>query len=549
MNFKPRDYQQKCRDNIVELLKRNVCDLKDLKMDGMSFSTKGDPERRVRKVMAVGPPGIGKGDLIAWLAYRAWSSGGSPLIWVHREELWEDLGSRLVKKFGVPAHQIGWIASGKKENRRARIQIASVMTKIRRETDWMNPTVVLTDEAHRLLSPAQLSLLERYPNAPVVSFTATPFRLSRKVQFDEVVDALVQITTYMEMVDKKFLLPTKVYAPAGTASLDGVKIRMGEYVQSDLEKAYMEERLYAALFNEWKRVTGGKMQTMVFNVSKKHNNAVNAFFKKMGVSCAAIDDSTPKAERKRIIQKFQEGPFVKDPIHMINSIMVFTDGLDAPYCKCSILNYSSKSATKYFQSAMRAGRPVWNDDYSDWLRLEGGRYYKDKVTIIDLGGNTIRHGLIDSYDTFGFDLSGEQKKGVAPTKVCPDCRTVVYASQMKCPECGYQFPENEKKDTKKYLDEVGLQEIKSDHHWQKLILNMPQDRIWSAHAGYLRVIALVKGYQTQWCYHVLHDRGEIPWHDGSPEAWPRFWKWIEGQEKLKGMADIYSRMKSRQIKK
>lgn len=527
-----------------------IGDLPNTKMEGLSYHITEDTDlsKRVKSIMVCSAPGSGKGSVIAHLAAIAYNAGSKVLIWVHRTELCEDLGGRLTKQMGVPKSAIGYIMSGVKERRNCRIQIASVMTKIRRDTDWLSPDLILTDECHRILSNSQLELLSRHENTFMVGFTATPFRMDKKRQFSEVFDCLIQLTTYMKLVEQRFLLPTKVLAPAGTASLDGVRIRMGEYVQDDLEKAFMEERLYSALFNEWKKVTGGKMQTMVFNVSKKHNNAVNDFFKKMGVRCESVDDSTPRAERDRIVKKFKEGPFVDDPILVLNSIQVFTEGIDSPFCKVAILNYSSKSPTKYFQSAMRAGRPVWGKD-GDWLRLENGRYYKEKVIIIDLGGNTLRHGMLDSYDAFGFDLSGQQKKGEAPTKVCPECRSVIYASYKQCPPpCGYVFPLEEKKDKKKLLDEVGLEELNKDKHWQRMILNMPADKVWSAHAGFLRVIALVRGYKPSWAYQALKDRGEYE-HDGSPEAWAKFYQWIKEKEKEKGMSKVYERMKARQISK
>lgn len=554
MNFKPRDYQQECFDNVRFLMSKNAIDLPELKVKGLSFDKETISDRQIKSVMVASAPGSGKGDMLCWLAYAAWVKGGTVLIWVHRNELCRDLAERLHKKFGVPKQSIGYIMSGVKENRKLRIQIASVMTKIRRDTDWLAPTVVLTDECHRILSDSQRTLLRRVPDARLVGFTATPYVTgsSKKEGFEKVFDCMIQLTTYSELVAKKFLLPSVVYAPAGTASMDGVKIRMGDYDQSDLEKAFMEERLYAALFKEWKRVTGGKQQTMIFNVTQKHNKAVNDFFRKHGVNAVAIDDKTPASEREKLIKKFKEGPFVEDPIHVICSVMLFTEGIDSPYCKVAVLNYSTKSPIKYFQSSMRAGRPVWNSDHSDWLRLENGKYYKDKVVVIDLGGNTLTHGMIDFYDALGFEMNGRRRKGEAPTKICPndDCRRVIFASYQKCPHCGHEFPKEVKKDKKKYLDEVGLQELNGDKALQKMILGMSQEQIWTCHAGYLRVIALTKGYQPSWCYHVLRDRGEyLDGDEKAPNDWAVFYEYLASAEKMKGMASVYDRMKGRQISK
>lgn len=557
MLFKPRPYQQKCFDNIRLLMSKRVDELPDLDVKGLSFDANSLSDRQVKAIMVASAPGSGKGDMLCWLAYSAWAKGGTVLIWVHRNELCKDLSERLRSKFGVKPKDIGYIMSGVNENRTARIQIASVMTKIRRDTDWLpERLVVLTDECHRILSPVQRTLLLRRPNARLVGFTATPFVTgsSKKEGFEKVFDCMIQLTTYSELVSQRFLLPSVVYVPATTANMDGVKIRMGEYDQNDLEKAFMEERLYAALFKEWKRVTGGRLQTMVFNISQKHNNAVNDFFVKHGINSVAIDDKTPADKRDKLIKKFMEGPFVEDAILVLNSVMLFTEGLDSPYCRVALLNYSTKSPIKYFQSSMRAGRPVWNEDYSDWLRMPDGKYYKDKVIVIDLGGNTQTHGIIDFYDAMGFDINGKRKEGVAPTKVCrgEDCNKVVPASVRVCPYCGHEFPPPKKKDDKVFLDEVGLKEFNKDQDIINKIIklkNKEAERADIVETQWLRIVALIKRYDDRWLWARLQERGEyqqqgvFEWGN-KPGSWKEY---LENLEKEKGTFTIYERLKSKRL--
>lgn len=554
MNFKPRDYQQYGFDAARTLFRTKLSELRNLDLRGLSFDPEAFPEddRLVKRIMVTGVPGAGKGDLLCWMASEAWKNGGTVLLWVHRVELCEDLGDRMHRAFGIPKSEIGYIMSGRPENHQARIQIASVATKIRRITDWLLPTLILTDECHRILSPSQRSLINRYPEVRLIGVTATPFLSgsSKKEGFEKVFDCLVQFTTYMELVGKRFLLPTVVYEPDGRANTEGVKIRIGDYVQDELERAFMEEKLYAALFSEWKRITGGKMATMIFNVSRKHNNAVNDFFVKHGVNAVAIDDKTPTKEREALIRKFKEGPFTDNPIMVINSIMLFTEGIDAPMCKVAVLNYKTLSAVKYFQSAMRAGRPVWNSDYSDWLRLENGKYYKEKVIIIDLGGNTHTHGMIDTYDALGFDISGKRREGVAPTKTCPEveCRKVVYASARKCPYCGYEFPIEKKKDKKATLDEVGLKERTNDSRNIRLMVSrMSVKQLNAAQPHMLRIIAHCKGHGNVWIAHMMKHKKMIPWFNSDQESWKRLWAMLEETEKKHGTYDMYQSLKGGRV--
>lgn len=549
MSFKPRKYQQECFDNVRRLMRYQMKDLPSLGIDGLFYDLEKceDLEARVKKIMIVSPPRSGKGSVAMKFVADAYNAGSRVLVWVHRTLLCEDLGERLTSQMGVPASAVGYIMAGKKERRNCRIQIASVSTAIRRDISWFDADLRVTDECHRLLSAGQRELEQIHSDKFLIGFTATPYRLGKKQDFSEVFDCGIQLTTYMALEEKRFLVPCTVYEPAGAASMEGVKIRAGEYVQNEMEKKFMEDRMYGALYGEWMKYTRGKMPTAIYNVSKAHNNAVADFFRSKGVSVAVIDDTTKEGERNEILAKFNKGIFCENPIMVLCSIAVLVEGFDSPTMLCSILNYATKSRSKFLQSALRVSTPCWGPD-GDWLRLPDGRYYKDKCLILDMGANVRNHCMIQAYDAFGFQMDGQPKKGEAPTKVCPECRKIVYASYPKCPHCGYEFPIEKKKDKKKFLDEVGMQEINADKHWQNLILKMPSDSVWTAHAGFLRVIALVRGYKPGWVYEALNARGEYT-HDGTPEAWAKFYAWLKVKEREKGMSQVYDRMKNRVVKK
>lgn len=569
--FDPRPYQQRCFDVVKRLMKHRIGDLPELKKEIPDLFFKinegDDLNRPIKKIMVVSPPRSGKGSVAMKFAADAYNAGSKVLSWVHRNELVEDLGERLSDQMGVPKNSVGYIMSGVKQQESARIQMASVMTAIRRDLDWFEPKIRITDECHRLLSGSQRKLEELHPDSYLLGFTATPYRLGKNQDFSEIFDCGIQLVTYMELEEKRFLVPVTVYEPAGIASMEGVRIRMGDYVQSDLEKKFMEERLYGALFKEWKMKTGGTMPTAIYNVSKKHNDAVADFFRRRGVNVAVIDDSTPKKDkwvtengkqvlklgRRSILKKFQKGIFCEDPIMVLCSIAVLVEGFDAPAMLCSVLNYRTKSKTKFLQSALRVNTPYWNKDRSDWYKLPSGKYYKDKCIILDMGGNTRLHGMIETYDAFGFTMDGKPKEGQAPTKRCPgvedsECDRIIYASAKVCPHCGYEFPIKPKEDKKKFVDEVGMQEVKRDRHWKNVIIKMSTEQVWGAHPGFLRTISAVRGFQSQWAYHVCVDRGLYNAHDGSSDGWKEFYKWIYGQEKKVRMDKVYERLKKQSIK-
>jgi len=61
---------------------------------------------------------------------------------------------------------------------------------------------------------------------------------------------------------------------------------------------------------------------------------------------------------------------------------------------------------------------------------------KQDCLVLDFGGNVMRHGPIDQIKVA--ERGGGT--GPAPSKECPECRSIVAAGYAKCPDCGYQFP-------------------------------------------------------------------------------------------------------------
>ncbi len=231
------------------------------------------------------------------------------------------------------------------------------------------------------------------------------------------------------------------------------------------------------------------------------------------------------------------------------SVAIFVEGFDNHWVKCVILNFATKSPTKLFQASPRGSRPVWNKDYTDWLRLPDGKYYKDKITIIDFGGNHARLGALELYDFFGFDLSGKAREGDAPMKVCPECRTMVYAAVMTCQQCGHVFPPPKASDKKPFADEVEWKDLDKDQAIVKTIIGMKAKQAERVPTEQLRIVAMIKRYDDRWVWGRLQERGEYK-QEGVFE-WSNkpgsFKEYLENVEKEKGTHSIYERIKNKRI--
>ena len=482
------------------------------------------------RILLVSPPGAGKGTVIGKIMYETAIKGNRALFVVHRKELVLQTAERTVKQFGY--NQVGFYLSGV-QHREKPCMFGSIQTiAVRRIAN--NFKVVIIDEGHRIKTPQYQKLLaELPPGVILIAFTATPFRTDKK-SFEEDFDVLIQMCKYQELVDRKFLVPTRVVGPEVSPDLKGVHLRGGEYRDDELFERFNNERVYKGIVESW-MLWGNGRRTIVYCVnSTEHCERVTEYFVKAGVDARAIHSKS--VNRDQLYKAFQDREF---PV-LVN-VNLFTEGISIDDVDCIVFAVATNSLTKYIQSATRASRPVWEDDYSDWKKIDGF-YLKDHALIIDLGGNTERFGYVDDYDLIPFDLSGEPKKpGQAPTKTCPECRSVIKAQLKICPSCNYEFPWKPSKD-KVFLDEVEFAEKnrisslvtkwekKSHYHIKKALTSIKEPT-----PGLLPVIAMIKGYKYSWAIHTAIDLNGV--HGES--SWIPFDPFAEADQK-KALNEIFS---------
>ena len=547
LSFKPRDYQLDFHEATVS-----------------HFRSGGTA------IMGVSPPRSGKGTIIAMQASMSASKGNQVLCFVHKAELVTEIKKRLNKQFGMDC---GILMRGHKVDKTKLIQVGSVMTMIRRNLDWLEPKLIITDECHRLPSNSQIGLINFFKergNPKLIGFTATPTREDKR-DFVGIFDKIHQITTWRQQLERKVLVPCVVKAPKG-ANLEGVKIKWSaqngyEFDEAEQAKRFSEERVLAALYMKWMEYTGGKMQTVCFNINKIHNKTVCDFFRARGVNARYVDEKTPDKERADILEKFYKGPFCEDPIMFLGNISIFSEGIDCPTAKCVIGNFMSNSFAKYVQSFARGAGAMlvdkdnreWICDYfkvphgslgevGEWLRLPNGEYYKEKTIILDFGGNTERHGMLQDYDVIPFDLSGKRKDGgIAPTRKCPECLTVCYASHKVCPTCGFDFPIIVKKDEKMYADEIEWGEVDDVKSMRLKVAKMSVKQLNAAEPHMLRIIAHCKGHGNVWIAHMMKHRKMIPWFNNDQESWKKLWVMLEETERKHGTYDMYQSLKGGRV--
>lgn len=320
---------------------------------------------------------------------------------------------------------------GKREAQ-ARILFAGIQSIHRRAAEIGHTDLVLIDEAH--LIPGKSSTMYRRfldalkainPALKVIGLTATPFRLDCGM-LHEGQNALFTDIAYeapvRELIDAGYLSPLVSKHPATRLDVSNVGTRAGDFIARDLAAAVDQDAITRAAVTEIIEHGRDRKSWLAFCSGVEHARHVAEEFGRQGISCRTIFGDTPKDERDAILAAFKRGE-----IRMLASMGVLTTGFNAPGVDLIALLRPTQSAGLYVQMVGRG------------TRLAPG---KENCLVLDFAGNVRRHGPIDLVRP---KRPGDGGGGEAPTKVCPDCDSIIALSATECPDCGYVFPAQEVK--------------------------------------------------------------------------------------------------------
>ena len=320
---------------------------------------------------------------------------------------------------------------GKREAQ-ARVLFAGIQSIHRHAHEIGHTDLVLIDEAH--LIPGNSSTMYRRfldalqainPALKVIGLTATPFRTGSGM-LHEGKDALFTDIAYeapvRELIDAGFLSPLISKQPNTRLDVSKVGTRAGDFNARDLAAAVDQEATTRAAVTEI--ITNGKDRKswLAFCSGIEHARHVAQEFGRQGITCRTIFGDTPKEERDAIIAAFKRGE-----IRALASMGVLTTGFNAPAVDLIALLRPTKSAGLYVQMVGRGTRLAPD---------------KENCLVLDFAGNVRRHGPIDLVRP---KRPGDGGGGEAPTKVCPECDSIIALSATECSDCGYVFPAREVK--------------------------------------------------------------------------------------------------------
>lgn len=396
--------------------------------------------------------GTGKSMVIAELVRRI--SEDFPtmrvLMLVHVKELVEQNFKALVRLY--PGASMGIYSAGLgRRDAHHRITFASIQSVFRKGAALGPRHLVLIDEAHLVPSAGQGMYLQlmgdlrrAVPDLRVAGFTATPFRLDTG-RLDSGDGRLFDETVYSygirDGIEAGYLSPLISKATASTIDVSGVSRRGGEFVPGQLEAA--SDKITAEAVEEIIRFGESRRAWLAFCSGIDHAHAVRDEFRRRGVSAETVTGDTPGHERDRIFRSYRAGQ-----IRCLTGANVFTTGFDAPLVDLIAMLRPTLSTSLYVQMVGRG------------TRISDG---KENCLVLDFARNVARHGPVDSVSVGGKSQKGEgEDEGKVPVdsvraKECPQCHDLVALNVRVCPDCGHEWPvENKPKHEARADGELGI---------------------------------------------------------------------------------------------
>ena len=380
------------------------------------------------RVMLQLPTGGGKTRIAGELLSR-WLKDGRKAVWLtHRRELAAQTEGMLQEDGVTATSNMRWEPHTNAPTLVNGVVILMAQTVSRRTAaaevwnGYDGRDLMIIDEAHHAAADGWARAMKQWPG-PVLGMTATPWRLSQKEGFDHLFEELVCGPQVAALQSDGWLCNARALSPPEDELIQGGQLdSTGEYSDPGIEEANRDRDIWTAGALRFWQKNGGGRQTLVYAVSVEHARNLANVFHNAGIPSGVLVADTPDTERAELIQRFRNGR-----LKALVNVAVATEGFDLPDAACVLLTRPTMSLALYLQMVGRGLRP--KPDSGDCV-------------VLDMAGNSLRHGLPEENREWSLRARGEQPPGDAPLIRCEKCDALSPASSHHCGNCGWAFGED-----------------------------------------------------------------------------------------------------------
>lgn len=428
-----RDYQQAAIDSVLKHFQ-----------DGY----KGNP-------LIVAPTGTGKSLIFAGMIYQFLAATPTMKILglTHSKELIEQNYDKLVKIWpNAPVGIYSASVGSKKSNQP--ITIGGIQSIYKKAHLFGKIDLIIVDEAHMINSKDNSMYMKFFkdvhtvnPKCVIVGMTATDYRLQvghiwgqENSIFERKCIDLASMDCFNWFIDEGYLVPVVPKKTKLELNINGVHLRGGEFVESELYKAVNKDSVTKSIISDLIENYTHLDKWLLFCSGVDHAIRVSELLNLRGIKSEALHSNLSKSERENILAKFEMGE-----IQAITNNNILTTGFDCPSLKLIVMLRPTMSSVLWVQMLGRGTRPSYADGFD--LSTKEGRIEairqsdKQYCLVLDYSGNSRRLGQIN-------DPKIPRKKGKGngemPSKICPQCDTYNHAKAVICSFCGKEFEFNNK---------------------------------------------------------------------------------------------------------
>lgn len=309
------------------------------------------------------------------------------------------------------------------------------------------------------------------PRLRIIGLTATPYRLGHGLIYEgsqSIFNGLINPVSIAQLIELKYLAVLRSKCTDFQYDVSKVKVKGGEYVEHELQKAVDTQPQNEKVANEIIARAEDRKAWLIFCPGVDHAHHMQQTLQDKGINTKCITGDTPKDERKHILTEFKAGN-----IRAITNANVLTTGFDYADIDLLVFTRPTKSMSLYIQMAGRGMRLKSHTDHCLVLDFAGlitthGPVTAPGVDIIKCPMCSVANVESEHHCVgCGFDLTQKQCPVCkvwasdmtyececghlfSDVKKCPDCGLIYKCTVTKC-ACGYDFttkqsaPKNERK--------------------------------------------------------------------------------------------------------